>query len=595
MKVSCTVPTGMGWATTPSTRTSGAIASYRYTLDAVGNRLSVEENNGRRVDYTYDSLYRVVREAITNPDSSEQVIDYTYDPIGNRLEKDDSLAGVTTYTYDVNDRLIREISPAGLVEYAYDNNGNTLSRTSATEKVNYVWDSENRLIAVTTVDNNSTQQANYQYDTNGIRVAAIVDGIETRYLIDTNRPYAQVLEEYTPSGNLLINYVYGRDLISQTRDGIDSFYHVDGLGSTRLLTETSGQVIDTYTYDAYGNLLASTETTTNNYLFAGEQYDPAAQSYYLRARYYDTQTGRFTSRDLFDGFLIEPLSLAKYTYVHGNPVNGVDPSGLFFSVLTAPTVLNIAIGWILAVGSVFLLSQSLSSFGSLISSEQVSTIPEVANVTSTPVQLSTALSIVVAAEIVQDCAYWNDPNCFVGFPIQVYGAAAHEDHTNHIFEAQIGWGQTFSRENIGNPGFPDDFGFLGDPIPAFLSRGYNWPRTWLDGTSWCNTEARGRYLDTNSRIPACDEYPYASTIFGGFPFYLTNQVSVKLVDLQESNRQGEFIAQFYNIAGVDSTFGENSWFGVITIPDGYNQSFYITRTGLVENYVPGYNPNLRRR
>ena len=88
--------------------------------------------------------------------------------------------------------------------------------------------------------------------------------IEIRYLVDTNRPYAQVLEERDGDGNLLVRYVYGHDLISQTRGNVTSYYHYDGLGSTRALSSSAGIVTDSYTYDAFGNLLDQNGFTTNS-------------------------------------------------------------------------------------------------------------------------------------------------------------------------------------------------------------------------------------------------------------------------------------------------------------------------------------------
>ncbi|MBZ8182740.1 hypothetical protein [Oscillatoria salina] len=70
------------------------------------------------------------------------------------------------------------------------------------------------------------------------------------YLIDKNQPYAQVWEELT-SEELQAFYVYGHDLISQSRNGEKDFYQVDGLGSTRVLTDEMGVVTDTYDYDAF--------------------------------------------------------------------------------------------------------------------------------------------------------------------------------------------------------------------------------------------------------------------------------------------------------------------------------------------------------
>lgn len=63
-----------------------------------------------------------------------------------------------------------------------------------------------------------------------------------------------------------------------------SFYGYDGHGSVRFLTDSAGTVTDTYDYDALGNLISSTGTTLNNYLFAGEQWDEALRLYYSRAR-----------------------------------------------------------------------------------------------------------------------------------------------------------------------------------------------------------------------------------------------------------------------------------------------------------------------
>ena len=91
-----------------------------------------------------------------------------------------------------------------------------------------------------------------------------------------------------------VTYTYGDDLISQDRSASISYYNYDGLGSTRSLTDSLGQVTDTYEYNAYGTVLDQSGTTANNYLYTGEQYDPALKDYYLRARYYDPSVGRFT-------------------------------------------------------------------------------------------------------------------------------------------------------------------------------------------------------------------------------------------------------------------------------------------------------------
>ncbi|BCL38132.1 putative Ig domain-containing protein [Nostoc sp. MS1] len=307
---------------------SGLISSYHYTLDAVGDRTLVEESGGRKVHYIYDASHRLTQEEITNPSSSTRTIKYTYDPVGNRLSRNDSVAGLSIYTYDHNDQLLTEVVGNQTTQYTYDNNGNTLSRIkNATDKATYHWDDQNRLISADVITTTGTHHSEYRYNSSGIRIGSVVDGKETRYLVDTNRPYAEVIEEYTPDKTTIASYVYGHDLISQTGNNQQSFYLYDGHSGVRLLTNTTGVVTDTYTYDAYGNLLQSTGTTQNSYLYQGEQNDSNLNWQYLRARYYNPNLGRFTSVDPFEGLLVSPISLNKYLYAHANPLTFVDPSG----------------------------------------------------------------------------------------------------------------------------------------------------------------------------------------------------------------------------------------------------------------------------
>src|SRR5208283_708070 len=93
------------------------------------------------------------------------------------------------------------------------------------------------------------------------------------------------------------------------------------------LTDLNAVVTDNYNYDAFGNLLSSPGPTPNNYLYRGEQYDSDLGLYYLRARYYNPQTGRLLSRDPKDGYIGEPATLHKYLYAGGDPINLIDPRG----------------------------------------------------------------------------------------------------------------------------------------------------------------------------------------------------------------------------------------------------------------------------
>jgi RHS repeat-associated protein len=86
-------------------------------------------------------------------------------------------------------------------------------------------------------------------------------------------------------------------------------------------------VTDSYEYDAFGNSFTKQGATPNNYLYRGEQFDSDLGLYYLRARYYNPNSGRFMSRDPEDGKAKDPKTLHKYLYAGGDPINAVDPTG----------------------------------------------------------------------------------------------------------------------------------------------------------------------------------------------------------------------------------------------------------------------------
>jgi len=103
----------------------------------------------------------------------------------------------------------------------------------------------------------------------------------------------------------------------------------DGLASTRQLTDINGAVTDSYDFYAFGEILKRTGTTDNRFLFTGEQYDPNLGFYFLRARLYNPNIGRFHTLDSFEGFPFDPASLHKYLYCKNNPTLLTDYSGKF--------------------------------------------------------------------------------------------------------------------------------------------------------------------------------------------------------------------------------------------------------------------------
>jgi len=97
--------------------------------------------------------------------------------------------------------------------------------------------------------------------------------------------------------------------------------------NVRFLSNTPGALSDTYQFDTFGNQIASTGTTLNNYLFSAEQFDRNLSLYHLRARYYNVLTGRFETMDPYQGDIQQPPTLHRYAFTANNPVNFVDPTG----------------------------------------------------------------------------------------------------------------------------------------------------------------------------------------------------------------------------------------------------------------------------
>ena len=120
------------------------------------------------------------------------------------------------------------------------------------------------------------------------------------------------------------------DRISQEKwncTGKTSYYLYDPRGSVTGLTSQKGQLCRTYQYSPYGEITFGASSYENEYTYNGESYNPNIHSQYLRARYYNVVTADFLTQDSYLGSILEPLTLNRYSYCVGNPVNFRDPSG----------------------------------------------------------------------------------------------------------------------------------------------------------------------------------------------------------------------------------------------------------------------------
>lgn len=164
-----------------------------------------------------------------------------------------------------------------------------------------------------------------------------VDYELTYYVNNVNTENTQVLMEYGKRDELKSVYTYGIERISvetiaetvnTQADEIETGYYLyDGRGSVANVVSVEAEVLSAYTYDPFGNVISGAPEFDSFYGYNAEETNPVTGLQYLRARYYDTETGRFNVADTYLGDVSEPLTLNRYTYTVNNPVMHNDPSG----------------------------------------------------------------------------------------------------------------------------------------------------------------------------------------------------------------------------------------------------------------------------
>ncbi len=304
--------------------------SFAYGYDYAGNRISETDSVSEiSASYTYDRYGRIYTESINGNGISEQW-EYIYDCAGNRQGKS-NLSKSTAYGYDAVSRLVQfsdiEWDEENNIELSdmlctYDSNGNLTSSTTdgnedmgvEAETETYTYDVFNRL---TGYRKNDGPQVSYTYRADGKRKSKIVNGVETEFVWDGDNMIMSGTEKYSYGvGGIEFSdaCTYVKDIHGNVISGIDG----------------EGNILSTYNYDSFGNVLkADGSMQTDPFRYCGEYTDTESGLIYLRNRYYDPSIGRFITEDpIRDGS-------NWYIYCDNNPVMYVDPSGLIPSVMEA--------------------------------------------------------------------------------------------------------------------------------------------------------------------------------------------------------------------------------------------------------------------
>ncbi|MBU7007156.1 leucine-rich repeat domain-containing protein [Phosphitispora fastidiosa] len=306
--------------------TDWADRKTRYEYDCNGRLTKTVRPNGTVLTGSYDIAGNLMQ--LKDIDSEGNVInqyDFTFDAAGNVIKEESSIAAEPVFqenvvmTYGSDNRL----NTYNGRKVIYDEDGNMITGPLGGEMSSYIYDARNRLT--------NAGEAAFLYDAENNRIGADYGDGVIQYVIDPNARLRKLLIKHDTDGKQTF-YVYGLGLIGQEEtDGAFRTYHFDLRGSTTALTDENGIVTDRFSYGPYGELSRLSGTTSTTFLYNGRDGVMTDDNglYYMRARYYNPEIRRFVNQDVVQGSIDFTQSLNRYAYVNGQPVNYVDPSGLF--------------------------------------------------------------------------------------------------------------------------------------------------------------------------------------------------------------------------------------------------------------------------
>ncbi len=296
-----------------------------YTLDSLGRITQITETIQGEADvfgYTYDLSGRL--ETVSRNDSL--ISSYSYDDNGNRLSHT-TLSGTVFGAYDDQDRLLSY----GAISYGYTANGSLTFKAEGSDTTWYTYDNLGNLISVLLPDGTFIE---YLIDGQNRRIGKKVNGEFKKGWIyqDQINPVA----ELDSLGNISARFVYGSkghvpDYM--VKAGVTYSLVTDHLGSVRFVVDSAGNVVQSISYDEFGNVISNTNPEFQPFGYTGGLYDEQTDLIRFGARDYDAVVGRWMSKDpvRFDG---EDTNL--FGYCVSDPINYFDPEGLlFFGLINA--------------------------------------------------------------------------------------------------------------------------------------------------------------------------------------------------------------------------------------------------------------------
>jgi RHS repeat-associated protein len=335
------------------------------------NGLLKATNQGQvRTELVHNSFGELLVETASYHEVVFYKAQYSHDKLGRLTQKTEPIEGQTTqsqYKYDLTGRLVSVTVDGVVTKYRYDGNGN---RTHVNDIQVASYDNQDRLLQyqdqsythtangewLTKTQNGQTTRYTYDVLTNllkvelptGDKIEYLIDGKDRRigkkvngalteaylYQGDTN-----LVATLDSNGQITAQFIYAsQDHVPDylIKNGITYRLITDDLGSIRLVIDiNTGQIAQRLDYDPWGNILLDTNPGFQPFGYVGGLYEPSTGLVRFGARDYDPHTGRWTAQDPI-GHASQDTNL--YTYVYNDPINNIDPSGLFWGALVGCAV-----------------------------------------------------------------------------------------------------------------------------------------------------------------------------------------------------------------------------------------------------------------
>ncbi|KAL3876029.1 hypothetical protein ACJMK2_033916 [Sinanodonta woodiana] len=341
---------------------NGAKTEYQYNqqtgfLEALFN-YHVNGTLSTKFEYVYDTYQRRIK-----LHTVEGTYKFQYDSSGQLTMVENPLGVITEYSYDNRKNRIKvridgkeslytvnmlnEYERYGDMTFEYDKNGNLIKKIGTkTKKLFY--NEDNQLLSIET----PTVNCSLVYDALGsLESLNSTDAggrsSQRHYLTDLFGPYgSDVLMQIYINGTdtKVTSYFHGADqlgLIAMRMDDDYFYFQFDPIGSVVMILSSS-EDLNSYNYDTFGLVTKSKESINNPFKFVGQwgvmQIPEIPELYFMRARFYDAEIGRFLSVDPIG---IEGMSKNLYVYAYNNPVHLRDPNGKLIYQLFRDGVWNV--------------------------------------------------------------------------------------------------------------------------------------------------------------------------------------------------------------------------------------------------------------